>query len=125
MTNPIPWVLFVAKALDYVLDLAEAAGIDPPGADEAERLLAEVNAQVAKGLGPSAIALNMAVQLAKARADAKIASLGEDPRCPNFVVEGEVARPCGAVLEQHVSKPIDGSEPTRSYSCDACGWRSA
>ena len=117
MTNPIPWFLLVAKAIDDALDTARLLGLDLPGQDELEQLLAKVNAQVAKGLGPSVIALDLAVQLAKASADAKIGALGEDPRCPR----------CGEVLRRWISLTPATGERTERSACDAvgCGWRSA
>ena len=125
MTNPIPWVLFVAKAIDFAIDTARSVGIDPPGAEEVEELLAKVNAQVAKGLGPSVLALNIAVQLAKARADAAIGALGEAPRCENIVYTSGWPAPCGAVLKVTALVSPHTGASAKTYSCDACGWRSA
>lgn len=106
MTNPIPWIILVAKAIDSAIDTAQALGFDLPGADEVERLKAEVNAGAAKLLPASVIALDLAVQLAAATASRRIASLGDDPRCP---------------LCRDVARQV-GEGDTLTLSCDKGHW---
>jgi hypothetical protein len=112
----------ILSAVETGAQLAKNLGLGSDAEEALAKIKAEVNAQAAKLLPGSAIALDLAVQLTAANVNRRIESLGESPRCPSSIVPGV---PCGAVLKQHASKPIDGSEPTRSYSCDACGWRSA
>lgn len=116
MTNPLPWVIIVADAIDRGIKLARALGHEPPGTDAAEAVLAELNKRAGQLLPAEVVALNFYLQHVARGLNAKIDALGESPRCPK----------CGAVAKQHaLTTPGRPDAPTAiTLSCDVCGWRS-
>lgn len=102
LSNAAKWAAIATGAVRTAMETARALGLDPPGLGELEDLKAAANAEAAKLLPAEFALLAIAVSAVAARAEAKIASLGEDRRCPH----------CSDVLRMR----SDGV--SRKWTCD-------
>lgn len=119
MSSPSTIIAIVGglvTATRQAVAFAEQLGIGEDAIARLKRIEAKVNEEAAALLGPSVIALNVAVQLTAASSIASIDSLPEDPKCPR----------CGAVVRRWLSFNPATRERTERQACDVvtCGWRS-
>lgn len=104
------WLTILLPAIDFAIQQAKAMGLDPPGADEIERIRTAVDSRLAQVLPLAIVGVATAAIAVAAKSEHAIDSILEPPRCPK----------CGDVAVQTISKQVDGPG-TVSLSC-GCGW---